>query len=112
MSTLPSTLRIRALNDALRRSLSGGGRRLMTAGITALPAPDQAAILAKVMRYDKFTEDNDPHGEHDLGAFDHAGKRIFWKIDYYDASMEFGSEDPADPAKTTRALTIMLAEKY
>ena len=25
-----------------------------------------------------------------------------FKIDYYDASMEFGSEDPADLSKTTR----------
>jgi hypothetical protein len=36
--------------------------------------------------------------------------RHLFKIDYYDASMEFGSEDPADLSKITRVLTIMLAE--
>jgi hypothetical protein len=31
---------------------------------------------------------------------------------YFDAAMEFGSEDPAYPAKTARVLTIMLASEY
>jgi len=35
--------------------------------------------------------------------------RHLFKIDYYDASMEFGSEDLADLSKKTRVLTIMLA---
>jgi Protein of unknown function (DUF3768) len=35
-----------------------------------------------------------------------------FKIDYYDASIDFGSEDPADLSKTTRVLTIMLAEDW
>ena len=109
---MTNTLEIRRLNDCFRRSLSGGGKRLMTAGIAALPFPEQAVLIGKVMAFDTFTDDNDPHGEHDFGAFDHDGKRIFWKIDTYDQNLEFGSEDPADPAKTTRVLTIMFADEY
>ena len=69
-------------------------------------------VPAKVIAFDAFTADNDPHGEHNFGAFDYAGERIFWKIDYYDEALEFGLEDPADPARTTRVLTIMLALEY
>ena len=49
-----------------------------------------------------FTDDNDPHGEHDFGAIDEGGVRCFWKIEYYDRATEMGSPDPTDPAVTTR----------
>jgi Protein of unknown function (DUF3768) len=62
--------------------------------------------------FDVFTDDNDPHGEHDFGAVDEGGVRCFWKIDCYDRATEFGSPDPADPAVTTRVLTIMRADEY
>jgi hypothetical protein len=41
-----------------------------------------------------------------------AARSSFWKIDYYDKSLDGGSENPADPAVTTRVLTIMLANDY
>jgi hypothetical protein len=59
--------------------------------------------------HDAFTPDSDPYGEHNFGSFEHNGIRVFWKIDYYDRNLEYGSEDPSDPAQTTRVLTIMLA---
>jgi hypothetical protein len=109
MSTV--TARVRELNDAFRRSFSGG-RVVMTAGVNALPPDVLAEALRKVRVFDEFTKDNDPHGEHDFGAFEVSGESFFWKIDCYDRAMEFGSEDPSDPAQTTRVLTIMLADEY
>jgi hypothetical protein len=99
-----STEEIRALNDAFRTT--------MTAGVDALPSDVRAKAIREVSTFTDFTPDNDPHGEHDFGNFELAGQTFFWKIDYYDLAMEFGSEDPADPTVTTRVLTIMLAEEY
>jgi hypothetical protein len=106
-----SAAEVRALNDAFRRTMAGG-KVLMTAGVDALPSDVKAVVLRRVATFSDFTEENDPHGEHDFGSFTVAGHKFFWKIDYYDANMEFGSDDPSDPAKTTRVLTIMFAEEY
>lgn len=103
--------KIRALNDAFRTTMIGG-RVVMTAGVNALASDVKAMVIRKVATFSDFTPDNDPHGEHDFGNFELGGHTFIWKIDYYDAAMEFGSEDPADPAKTTRVLTIMLASEY
>ena len=103
--------RIRELNDAFRRSFAGG-RVMTTAGIAAMTEKLRADVFERVRTFDAFTSDNDPHGEHDFGSFEITGQKVFWKIDTYDAAMEFGSEDPADPSKTTRVLTIMLASEY
>ena len=56
--------------------------------------------------------EHDPYNEHDFGSLETAGERVFWKIDYYDREVRFRSEDPADPTKTTRILTVMLASEY
>ncbi len=103
--------RVRELNDAFRKTFSGG-KVVMTASVAALPDMVRANALVEVTRFDAFSPDNDPHGEHDFGSFDLVGRKFFWKIDAYDANMEFGSEDPSDPAKTTRVLTLMLASDY
>src|SRR5260370_14377111 len=106
-----SAERIRELNDAFRRTFKGG-RVMMTAGVDALPPDVKAMAIRRVATFSEFTEDNDPHGEHDFGSFEIAGRKFFWKIDAYDADMRYGSEDPTDPNKTTRVLTIMLANEY
>ena len=106
-----STEKIRALNDAFRTTLTGG-KVLMTAGVNALPTDVKASVIQRVMTFSEFTEENDPHQEHDFGNFSLAGRKFFWKIDAYDSEMRFGSEDPSDPSKTTRVLTIMFVEEY
>ncbi len=106
------TKRIAELNDLCRTAMGLAGKVFMTQGIVTMPAEDQSAIREKIERFNSFTEDNDPYGEHDFGSFTHQGQKIFWKIDYYAPYMEKGSEDPADPKQTVRVLTIMLAEEY
>ena len=106
------TLEIARLNDLCRMAMGITGRLVQTAGINALPAEDQSAIRETVETYNKFDWTNNPYGERDFGDFVHNRKRIFWKIDYYDPALSQGSEDPADPAKTVRVLTIMLAQEW
>jgi hypothetical protein len=102
---------IRELNDRFRTTMTGG-RVMLTAGVDALPSDVKAMVIRRVATFAEFSADNDPHGEHDFGNFELAGHKFFFKIDYYDAAMEFGSEDPIDPSKTTRVMTIMFASEY
>ncbi|KAF0208352.1 DUF3768 domain-containing protein [Methylocystis rosea] len=105
--------RIRELNDSLRKSVDPKlGTFVLTAGVDALPPDIKMMAIRETRTFNDFSEENDPHGEHDFGSFELGGQRFFWKIDYYDPNLEFGSEDPADPTKTTRVLTVILAEEY
>ncbi len=112
--TAPNPLALK--NDAFRRGdPSVPGQRLLTAGIIHLLKRNQLdadEIVGIVSDFKDFTEDNDPHGEHDFGSFMYLGETCFWKIDYYDAEYSMGSDDPADLSKTSRVLTIMLAEEW
>ncbi len=109
--TLLRAQQIATLNDTLRRT-GVNGRLFLTSGVSAFPEGDLLQILRCVREFDRFDGDNDPHGEHDFGAFDHAGQRLFWKIDYYDRDLRFASPDPTDPKVTLRVLTILLAEEW
>ena len=109
--TVNRTARIRELNDTFRGTFVGGSV-LLTAGIDALSDETKTRILIGVRRFQEFEAGNDPHQEHDFGAFEIEGVSVFWKIDYYDRTRRFGSDDPSDPDRTARVLTIMLAEEY
>ena len=105
--------RICALNDALRRSLAPKlGRIVLTACVDALPGDLKAMAVHRTANFDAFSRDTDPADEHECGSFDLEGRQFIFTIDYFDPRLEFGSDDPADPVKTTRVLTLMLAEEY
>jgi hypothetical protein len=103
--------RILELNDLLRASFAGG-RVVVTAAVAQLDEETRAKVLTTARTFKDFTRHNDPHGEHDCFFFQVNGDRYFAKIDYYDRSMEYGSENPADPSVTTRVLTIGDAASY
>jgi major membrane immunogen (membrane-anchored lipoprotein) len=103
--------KIRALNDAFRKSFRGG-RIMMTAGVAAIEATVRNAVVEKIRSFDAFDDDNDPWGEHDFVSVELDGQTYFAKIDYYDRKLEAHSEDAADPEKTCRVMTIMLAEEH
>lgn len=106
---------VQRLNDEFRQAgavYGDEGRWVMTRGVQAFGAASIADVVRRVQRFDVFTEDNDPYGTHDFGAFDYAGERLFWKIDCYNRTMDAGSPNDADPALTCRVLTIMLASEY
>jgi hypothetical protein len=102
---------IRNLNDFFRRYLIGG-KVMLTAGVNAMKAPQRESIIQKVRDFSDFTEDNDPHDEHDFGAIEEGGVHCFWKIEYFNRDLTMGSPDPSDDMVTIRVLTIMRADEY
>lgn len=119
---------IRRLNDAARERPGASSIANVTMGFHAMPDADRFAALAAIVSYSRFDSDNDPYGEHDFGAVyrlrdgawtedrpddaDTITETVFWKVDYYDTSLNFGSDAPWKPEQTKRVLTIMLASEY
>lgn len=101
----PGAEKIARLNDEFRKS--GHGIKV-TPGVQALE--DMVGLIDEIRKSNDFTEDNDPYGEHDFGTVYWYGEKVFWKIDYYDPTLRFGS-DPLDET-CNRVLTIMLACEY
>ena len=86
----------------------GGCRsRRADTGDRRVAARCAVAIREQVECFSAFTPENDPHGEHDFGSFDSAGKTICWKIDYYDRSLTNGSEDPSDARQPGLSLPLL-----
>ena len=122
------TARIARLNDLARRAMGVACTAVATVGFRSLLESDQSRVRELIETFDAFDEDNDPYGERDFGCVYQLGdgcwtterphvcdderERVFWKFDYYDRDLQFGSEDAANPAVTRRVLTIMLSDEY
>ncbi len=63
------------------------GRTFMTAGVNTKGPEFVAKALIKVIAFDDFNADNDPHHEHDFGSFELEGEKLFSKIDLYEREL-------------------------
>lgn len=102
---------IRETNDTARQTFLGCCV-VLTASVAALDIEVRKVLLDKVRRFDSFDNDNDPHGEHDMGIVELYGERFMWKIDLYDLTYTLASPDPADPEVTRRVLHVLYAHEY
>lgn len=96
---------ISMLNDQFRKSSLGV---TLTCGVQGVE--DLNGLMRAVREFDDFNEDNDPHCEHDFGRIDWKGDKVFWKIDYYNKTLD-GWADPLTK-ECHRIMTVMLADEY
>lgn len=112
------TLTIAQLNDRVRLGLDRNARILITSncletlcGEGCAPT-DRVLVQAELMaafRHCQFSEDSP---ERDFGVVELRGRTVWMKIDYYDLTLDYGSDDPADASVTIRVMTILLPEDY
>ncbi len=105
------TDKIRELNDRFRAGIIKG-KVFVTAAVQSLSEDEVSELLEKVRNFTNFSSANDPWSEHDFGAIRLNDEEYFWKIDYYDKTLTWHSQDPADDAVTERILTIMRSDEY
>lgn len=110
---IANTKTIQALNDRLRKLPPRTQDMVTCVGALAQQEPAfTLAVYAAARAFDDFTEGNDPYGEHDCGIFETMGEKFMFKIDYYDADLRYGSEEPWNPGVTRRVMTLFYAEDY
>lgn len=92
----------------------------MTQGVAALLSDDEGKVLPDRLNalrralagFNDWSDGDDPHGEHDFGAFDLFGQRLCFKIDYFHPDYDTLSPVPPSIELCRRVLTIMLADEY
>jgi hypothetical protein len=114
---------IAKLNDEFRKDWSKG-KVIFTTGVESMLSKymKESRVKLKVTpvttlyniirEFNNFDEGNDPYYERDFGKITFNNNSLYFKIDYYDKSLKYGSQDPADGTLTKRVMTIMLIEEY
>ena len=112
--TLTRAEQIARLNDRARQGLDRTALVNFTRACLAEFCSDDTpngllaqAEMMKAMRQHAFV--NDAHGERDFGQMTFRDMPVWFKIDYYDLDLEYGSEDPSDASITRTLARIRLA---
>jgi Protein of unknown function (DUF3768) len=79
------------LNDALRKRPPTDGRTLISERIVEKGSDYVLLVMERVAKFNGFTRDNDPDGNHEFGCLDVEGEILIWKIGYTPNSSEVHS---------------------
>ena len=109
--------RVHASNFSSKRGNHQWFTELHTAAIRSAPASWRCHLPAvpkfsNELPSNDFDRDNDSFNEHDFIALADAIATILPRSSTMPRILEHGSEDPADPDKTVRIMTVMTAEEY
>ena len=114
---------LRARNDRFRRTLTGGSL-MLSAGVVALGAANQARIIEAVRGFTSFDDDceiGDPFDDHSIGDLDVEVEEpgihrwpelIFFRIDDLARPATGTGSSPAPASGTALVLTLMLASEW
>lgn len=103
---------IAELNDRFRKGDTSLGQYKLTLGVQDLALEKQQQLIQLVRDFNSFTPDNDPLGEHDFGKVTLDDESYYFKIDYYDPTLTYQSQDPNSPNATQRVITLMCCDEY
>ena len=114
---------LRARNDRFRRTLTGGSL-MLSAGIVALGAANQARIIAAVRGFTGFDDDfeiGDPFADHSIGDIEVEVEEpgihrwpelIFFQIDDLGRPATGAGSSPTLARDPALVLTLMLASEW